>query len=168
MIKSFILLALQIAISNILLSQDNGLYIFNDSTTESNNQTRLILNKTLIDTTTIKTIKTNKENIINSPEELNKNIALLKSKNNPTLNEGYSIQLLFDKDINKVKEAQSVFTTKHPEIHNYLSYKEPNFRLRVGSFRTKMEASKLLEELKLEYPGAYEVTELNIKSPQLN
>lgn len=169
MIKSIILTLLSTLIINVLISQENGLYIFSDSTNNINEKNDIINNDSILDTIPIKKIViTDKENQIISPKELNKNIELLKSKNSPTLKEGFSIQLLFNKDINKVKEAQSKFTSNHPDIYNYLSYKEPNFRLRVGSFRTKMEASKLLEELKQEYPGAYEVTELNIISPQLN
>lgn len=178
MIKSTILIALQISISSFLLSQDNGIYIFNDTTENKNEKidTAISKNEELNleelelerDTNIVKIVITDKKNEVKAPKELEQNISLLKSKNSPTLKEGYSIQLLFNKDINKVKQAQSEFKLKHPNIYNYLSYKEPNFRLRVGSFRTKMEASKLLNQLKPEYPGAYEVTELNIQTPQLN
>lgn len=163
MIKSSILITVQILITSILFSQEEGFYIFKDSISEI----YIDSNKSIKDTVLPKIVKTDKKNIINAPEDLNKNIELLKSNNSPTLKTGYSIQLLFNKDINKVKIAQSEFNAMHPDIYSYLSHKEPNFRLRVGSFRTKIEASKLLKELKKDYPGAYEVTELNIKSPQL-
>ena len=62
------------------------------------------------------------------------------------------------------KESQSVypyyetkrsFLQKNPEIPAYLSWLAPNFRLRVGDLRTRLEAEKLLHEMRLTYPGSY-------------
>jgi UDP-2,3-diacylglucosamine pyrophosphatase LpxH len=33
-----------------------------------------------------------------------------------------------------------------PEMRTYISYREPNFKVRAGDFRTRLEARKLMQE----------------------
>ncbi|MDL2311750.1 SPOR domain-containing protein [Bacteroidales bacterium OttesenSCG-928-B11] len=41
----------------------------------------------------------------------------------------------------------------------YISYLEPNFRIRIGDFRTRTEAYRHLETVRLQFPGAFIVTD---------
>lgn len=55
-------------------------------------------------------------------------------------------------DINKVK---SQFYTVFPDMKTYVIYQTPNFKLRVGNYRTKLEAYKAWLEIEKEFPGAF-------------
>jgi hypothetical protein len=55
-------------------------------------------------------------------------------------------------DINKVK---SQFYTVFPDIKTFVIYQQPNFKLRVGNYRTKMEAYKVWTEIEKHFPGSF-------------
>lgn len=75
---------------------------------------------------------------------------------------GYRIQLVALAGTNSRNTAQSVqkeFSRSFPDIPSYLSYAEPNFRVRVGNFRTRLDALRVLESIKMQYPGAFIVSD---------
>jgi hypothetical protein len=88
----------------------------------------------------------------------------LKKKYPGQLN-GYRVQIFFG-DRAKALETKANFTAEHPEIPAYISYLAPNFRLRVGDFRTKLEGEKLKKEIEYTYPGSYLVKD-KIELPSL-
>ena len=49
----------------------------------------------------------------------------------------------------------------------YLSYLAPNFRIRVGDLRDRMDAERLRQELRSEFPGCYVVQD-QIEPPALS
>lgn len=72
--------------------------------------------------------------------------------------EGYRIQLIAVAGTNSKKNAQKVldeFSLLFPEIAVYLSYSEPNFRVRAGNFRTRLDALRVLGSIRQLYPGAF-------------
>lgn len=72
--------------------------------------------------------------------------------------EGYRIQLIAVAGTNSKKNAQKVldeFSFLFPEIAVYLSYSEPNFRVRAGNFRTRLDALRVLGIIRQLYPGAF-------------
>jgi len=76
---------------------------------------------------------------------------------------GYRVQIFFEsgnfsKD-SAVKTAEE-FNMSFPEIRYYLSFSEPYYRIRVGDFRTLIEAKGFLAELIHIYPSAFEVKEM--------
>ena len=60
---------------------------------------------------------------------------------------GYRIKIHFGADKNKAKEIKAKFISKFPDIPAYEKYDQPNFNIRVGNFRTKLEAYKFLKEV---------------------
>ncbi|MBC8319818.1 MAG: SPOR domain-containing protein [Bacteroidetes bacterium] len=64
------------------------------------------------------------------------------------------------------EEVKSGFSKKYPDIPAYLTFGEPNYRVRVGDFRTRLEAEKFLEKISRKYPGAW-VTQDYINPPDL-
>jgi hypothetical protein len=48
----------------------------------------------------------------------------------------------------------------------YIIYQQPNFKIRVGDFRTRLEAMKFLKELQLKYATAFIVRD-DVKLPSL-
>lgn len=72
--------------------------------------------------------------------------------------EGYRIQIIAIAGTHSKQSAQTVvdeFSLTFPEIPVYLSYSEPNFRVRAGNFRTRLEAVSVLGSIRLIYPGAF-------------
>ena len=60
---------------------------------------------------------------------------------------GYRVQIFFGSDRQAAYNAQAKFQNEYPEIKTYISYTEPNFKVRVGDFRSRLEAQKLQSEL---------------------
>ncbi len=81
-----------------------------------------------------------------------------------TLN-GYRVQIFLG-DRNTAESTKRSFLQKYPETPAYLSWLAPNFRLRVGNLRTRLEAEHLLREMKVAYPGSYIVPD-EIEMPRL-
>jgi SPOR domain len=79
---------------------------------------------------------------------------------------GYRVQIFLGSEREKAREMRRTFLLKHPDIGGYESYLAPNFRIRVGDLRTRLEAEKLRHELKAEFPGCYIVPD-EIEMPRL-
>lgn len=82
---------------------------------------------------------------------------------------GYRIQILMvsgNDAINVAGEVMTEFEEEYPDIPVYLTFGEPNYRVRVGDFRTRLEAEKFLAKVTRNYPGAW-VTQDNISFPVL-
>lgn len=71
---------------------------------------------------------------------------------------GYRVQLFFGsrEEANKIK---SDYLKIYPEGQAYVEYQAPNFKVRVGNFRSQIEAEKYLYEIKEDFPSAYVVDE---------
>ena len=79
---------------------------------------------------------------------------------------GYRIQIYFGSVRQKASEIKSSFTDKHPEILSYLSYQQPNFKVRVGDFRTRLEAQRFLKSMEGEYTTMFIVPD-EVKLPPI-
>ncbi len=78
---------------------------------------------------------------------------------------GYRVQIFLG-DRNKAEDTRRSFLVKHPDIPAYLSYLAPNFRVRAGDLRTRLEAEHLRDQLKEVFPGCYVVPD-DIELPRL-
>lgn len=79
---------------------------------------------------------------------------------------GYRIQIHFGNEREKAKEVKTKFLQAFPDIPAYDSYQSPNFRVRVGDYRSKLEASKYLKQISGAFPSSFIVTD-NIRYPKL-
>ena len=78
--------------------------------------------------------------------------------------EGYRVEIFFSSDLDAKEKALLVkqeFKENYPESRDsvHIKYKSPNFRVRVGDFRTKNEALKLHREIKDTYRVAFIVAD---------
>jgi hypothetical protein len=80
---------------------------------------------------------------------------------------GFRIQLFFDIDKKAVDDARNKFSAKFPKIDTYVIYNAPNYFLKVGNFRTQMEAEKIKKAIDLDFPTNYIVKEL-INLPRID
>lgn len=68
---------------------------------------------------------------------------------------GYRIKIHFGADKMKAKEVKAKFIARFPGVPAYEKYDQPNFNIRVGDFRTKLEAYKFLKEIQSEFPSSF-------------
>ena len=68
---------------------------------------------------------------------------------------GYRVQIHFGPEKAKAMDVKTKYSTSYPNSTVYLDYQQPYFKIRVGDFRTKLEAYKLLQEISGEFPGAF-------------
>jgi hypothetical protein len=83
---------------------------------------------------------------------------------------GYRIQIFFDSGINssdRARQARDDFQSRFPDIQAYVSWKAPNYRVRVGDFRTRLEAEKALQTIIIDYPNAWVIKD-EINFPAIN
>ncbi|MDD2527510.1 MAG: SPOR domain-containing protein [Lentimicrobiaceae bacterium] len=76
--------------------------------------------------------------------------------------DGWRVQIFFDSGANsksRATESLNRFSNRYPETGAYLSFKEPYFRVRVGDFRTRLEAEGFLQEIHALYPNAFTVND---------
>jgi hypothetical protein len=80
--------------------------------------------------------------------------------------QGYRIQIYFGVSRQKASELKAEFNGRHPEVNSYLSYQQPNFKVRVGDFRTRLEAQKFLKDIQGMYATSFIVQD-DIRIPLL-
>jgi len=81
---------------------------------------------------------------------------------NRTSMDGFRIQIFFDSGTNSKTKAQSIFASfkeKYPGVGAYLTFSSPNYKVRVGDFRTKLEARRFLNEIISQYPNAWVIAD---------
>lgn len=101
-----------------------------------------------------------KVEVIQDPKlnQVSNNYKKLNLQNAPI--DGFRVQIFFESGPNSKSTAtakMNSFQTLYPEVKAYLSYKEPYYRVRVGNFRTLIEAVGFQKQISDEYPNAYTV-----------
>jgi hypothetical protein len=79
---------------------------------------------------------------------------------------GFRVQIHFGGERDKAREIKAKFLMSNPGVPAYDSYQSPNFRVRVGDFRTKLEAQKYLRSISSSFPSAFVVAD-DIQLPPL-
>ena len=54
---------------------------------------------------------------------------------------------------NQAFELKRQFKEEYPDIEVYIVFTEPNFRIKVGDFTSKLDAYVLMQTIKERYPG---------------
>ncbi len=68
---------------------------------------------------------------------------------------GFRVQIYMDSGTQarlRTQRARAEFESKYPDINAYITYDEPNFKLRVGDFRTRLDARRFIEHISGDYP----------------
>ncbi|MDR2408674.1 MAG: SPOR domain-containing protein [Bacteroidales bacterium] len=81
---------------------------------------------------------------------------------------GFCVQICFESGNDSRERAENIrrtFLSKYPKTSAYLSFKEPNFRVKVGDFRTRAEARGFRKEILADFPQAF-VLKDEIKYPK--
>lgn len=84
--------------------------------------------------------------------------------------QGFRLQIFFDSGNNSKSRALSVkseFLEKFPGTEAYLIYKEPNYKVRVGDFRNRLDAARFLHNIIEDFPNAFLVVD-EIQLPKID
>lgn len=108
---------------------------------------------------------------IHEPEQvtklIKKHVSYCKSKDGI---DGYRIQIFFDSGNHSKGRAyakKSNFILKYPHIRAYITYQSPNYKVRVGDFRTKLDAERFRHKILENYPSAFSIPD-KINMPSLD
>ena len=79
---------------------------------------------------------------------------------------GYRVQFYSGPNRKEAFNAQNRLLQMHPELRTYINYKEPNFKVKAGDFRSRLEATKLIQDLKGIFSSLFIISE-RINPPKL-
>lgn len=94
---------------------------------------------------------------------IDKNI--VKNNINKTIS-GFRIQLFSGNERNNANSVKTKFLRLFPDQTAYLTYQQPYFKIRVGDFRTKLEAKIFYNKIKDEF-GESIIVQDKINLPKL-
>ncbi len=72
--------------------------------------------------------------------------------------DGYRIQIFFDSGNysgDRAKKIKEEFEFKYPESFAYITWDAPNYKVRVGDFRTRLEAEGFMQQILADFPNAF-------------
>lgn len=73
--------------------------------------------------------------------------------------DGFRVQIFFDSDKTVINNARSKVISQFPKTDTYITYNAPNFFLKAGDFRTRLEAEKFKAQIEVEFPTSFIVSE---------
>lgn len=82
-------------------------------------------------------------------KEINEEVYLKTIKNMS----GYRLQVINTNDRNKALEVKTKMLSEFPSEKIYMLYQSPYFKVQMGNFRTREDATKLLNKVKKVYPS---------------
>ena len=72
---------------------------------------------------------------------------------------GFRVQIFSRSSRNDAYGVQSKFKSQYKGYESYLSYEEPNYRVKVGDFRSRAEANRFREVLRNRYSNVFVISE---------
>jgi hypothetical protein len=83
---------------------------------------------------------------------------------------GYRIQVINSPDRNKVFAAKTRVYQDYPELKPYLVYQPPNYKLKLGNFKTAEEADPYVKKLSRLFPTeiyvVHDIIEIKLEKPE--
>lgn len=104
------------------------------------------------------------------PDEVNKVVRRHVVSNNVSASRqpGWRIQLKSSSDREEVLRIKVAFLNLFPDVPTYLTYQQPNFKLRVGDFTNKAEAYKLEKQINETIKGTFIIPDIVNVEPDNN
>src|SRR5690606_27058417 len=72
---------------------------------------------------------------------------------------GFRVQIYSGPSSNEAYAAQARFQQQYQDIATYVSYTQPNYRVKVGDFRSRSEAQAFMREVRKSFPTVFLFTE---------
>lgn len=73
--------------------------------------------------------------------------------------QGYRVQLTFDSNKSTIDDARTKFAAMFPKVDTYVEFKAPHYFLKVGDFRTNLEAERVKAAVQAQFATAFIVRE---------
>jgi hypothetical protein len=80
---------------------------------------------------------------------------------------GYRLQLTFDSSKSVIDDSRSRFSAQFPKVDTYVEFVAPHYFLKVGDFRTQLEAEKVKTATSAQFPTGFIVKE-KINLPRID
>jgi hypothetical protein len=81
-------------------------------------------------------------------------LAVLLKKPTPTgiySSRGYRVQIYSGNDRGKATRIKIDFARRYPGVRTYMTYVQPQFRVKVGDYQTRQEAKKMYDQVSTLY-----------------
>ena len=94
----------------------------------------------------------------NATKLIDKHVVI--NKNNVGKLIGFYVQICSESGSNsrdRAENTRKIFLSKYPKVSAHVSFREPNFRVRVGDFRTRAEARGFREQIQGDFPQSFVV-----------
>ena len=69
--------------------------------------------------------------------------------------DGYRIQITYTDVRSDAYKSKGQMYKDFPDIKSYVEYEEPSYKLRIGDFKTRLEATSFMQQVTPLYPGAF-------------
>lgn len=69
--------------------------------------------------------------------------------------DGYRIKIHFGIDKTAANEVKQKFSTRFADIPTYLEYKQPNWVIVAGNFKTRLDAFETFKRIQLDFPNIF-------------
>lgn len=69
--------------------------------------------------------------------------------------EGYRIQIMYTDVRDEVYKSKGTMYKEFSELASYVEYEPPYYKLRMGDFKTRLDATYFLQQIIPLYPGAF-------------
>jgi hypothetical protein len=74
---------------------------------------------------------------------------------NKEFTDGYRIQIMYTDVRSEAYKNKGQMYKDFPDLKSYVEYEEPYFKLRIGDFKTRLDATCFLQQVTTLYPGAF-------------
>lgn len=81
--------------------------------------------------------------------------AVNKTRTTRVKRKGFRVQIYSGSNRNEANAVQSRFKTLHPDMEAYITYHEPNYRVKVGDFTSRAEANNYMRILRSQYSNVF-------------
>ncbi len=72
---------------------------------------------------------------------------------------GFRVQVFSGANRSEAYAVQARFQNSYSDIGSYVTYDEPNYRVKVGDFRSRTDATAFMRELRSQYNNVFVFTE---------
>jgi len=69
--------------------------------------------------------------------------------------DGYRIQITYTNIRDEVYQGKAAMYKQFPELTSYVEYEQPYYKLRLGDFKDRLEATYYLQQVITLYPGSF-------------
>jgi len=69
--------------------------------------------------------------------------------------EGFRIQIMYTDVRDEVYQSKGAMYKQFSDLSSYVEYEQPYYKLRLGDFKTRLEATYYLQQVISLYPGAF-------------